>query len=433
MFDTQGADQRSICTVSRGARRRAAALCCLLSSVLGCSDDALPEARAGVVIRDSAGVTIVESSEGAWDAESTWSVDPAPRLHIGDGASGVSERQFAYIGGVHRLPGGAISVLDPWTPALSFFDSTGAYLGRFDRQGDGPGEFAVRSQPRSFTCGTDTVYVVTRQRVSAFVPPGTFVRTMTIDPPARVWGCTQGRIVAERAFSGWATTPGVRTDSSTLEWYDLSGVAEAVFDTLPSQDRAWSDVNGSVGFMPALFGSALSVATSDRGIATGWPEGFQIEIRDTTGSVRRVYRASELNRSVSSEDVDRFRGFVFNPWRGNAREQEELEERLRAAPGQRMPAFAQLLWSSDGHLWARRYDHLDAIAFFDYSRLVQSELPEFADPRHWEVFDPNGAYLGSVETPPRFTAYEVGPDWILGVWRDELDISYVRIYSVSGR
>lgn len=418
--------------MSQSAPGRAAAWCVLLVSATGCSDEVSEDIRSGVQVRDSAGITIVESSSGVGNAESAWSIDAEPRLHIGDGTSGVPERQFAYIAGVHRLPDRKIAVLDPWTPALSFFDSTGTYLGRFDRGGDGPGEFTPRSQPRSFTCGTDTVYVVTRQAVSAFVSPGEFVRTFRLDPPAGLRGCTSGRIIGERPYSARATSPGIRTDSSTLEWYDLSGAAVAVIDTLPSQDRHWSDVNGSLGWMPAVFGRSVSVGTSARGIATGWPDEFEIEIRDTTGSVESVYRVEGLIRSVSGMDVARYRDHVMNPWRGNAREEQQMEERLEAVPGAPWPAFAQLLLSSDGHIWARRFDHLDAIAFFDFSRLIQTEpSPEFADPRRWDVLDPNGAYLGSIETPPRFKAYEVGPDWILGVWRDELDIPYVRIYSVD--
>lgn len=404
----------------------------LLLSASACSEDVARDLRSDVQARDSAGITIVESSKAAWNEESAWRVNPEPRLHIGDGTSGVPERQFAYIAGVHRLPDGQIAVLDPWTPALSFFDATGDYLGRFDREGDGPGEFMARSQPRSFTCGTDTVYVATRRGVNAFVSPGEFVRTFQLDPPAGLRGCTRGRIIGERAFNEWATEPGARTDSSTLEWYDLSGAAMAVIDTLPSQDRHWSDVNGSLGWMPALFGGSLEVGTSARGIVAGWSGRFALHVRDTTGSVQSLYRVEGLARSVSSEDVERFRDFVMNPWRGNAREEEQMEERLRAAEGGPWPAFAQLLWSSDGHIWARRFDHLDAIEFFDYSRLIQTmPSPEFGEPRRWDVLDPSGAYLGSIPTPPKFTAFEVGPDWLLGVWRDELDLQHVRFYSVD--
>lgn len=50
-----------------------------------------------------------------------------------------------------------------------------------------------------------------------------------------------------------------------------------------------------------------------------------------------------------------------------------------------------------------------------------------------------GAWLGRVELPPglpmlRGTAVrsapvlEIGPDWILGVWEDELGVQQVRLY-----
>ena len=53
--------------------------------------------------------------------------------------------------------------------------------------------------------------------------------------------------------------------------------------------------------------------------------------------------------------------------------------------------------------------------------------PGDTEPR-WRVFSPTGAYLGLVETPERFRIYEIGPDYILGRWSDELDVEHIRMY-----
>jgi len=46
------------------------------------------------------------------------------------------------------------------------------------------------------------------------------------------------------------------------------------------------------------------------------------------------------------------------------------------------------------------------------------------------VFDPDGRFLGSVTLPARFTSYQIGSDFILGRWEDELEVEYVEVYDL---
>jgi len=52
------------------------------------------------------------------------------------------------------------------------------------------------------------------------------------------------------------------------------------------------------------------------------------------------------------------------------------------------------------------------------------------DQPRWKIFDRDGVYLGVVETPPRFRICEVGSDYLLGRWRDDLDVEHVRMYQL---
>ncbi len=47
------------------------------------------------------------------------------------------------------------------------------------------------------------------------------------------------------------------------------------------------------------------------------------------------------------------------------------------------------------------------------------------------VFGPDGVWLGSLELPPRFAPHHIGGDFVLGVWRDELDVESVRLYELT--
>jgi hypothetical protein len=54
-----------------------------------------------------------------------------------------------------------------------------------------------------------------------------------------------------------------------------------------------------------------------------------------------------------------------------------------------------------------------------------------SDERRWTVFSPEGRALGSVVTPPGLRVLEIGRDYVLGVWQDELDVEYVRMHRLD--
>ena len=49
----------------------------------------------------------------------------------------------------------------------------------------------------------------------------------------------------------------------------------------------------------------------------------------------------------------------------------------------------------------------------------------------WNVFDPEGRWLGTVETPYGGYIYQIGEDFLLGLWVDELDVEQVRVYPID--
>jgi glutamate mutase epsilon subunit len=48
--------------------------------------------------------------------------------------------------------------------------------------------------------------------------------------------------------------------------------------------------------------------------------------------------------------------------------------------------------------------------------------PPPTTPTHWNVFAPDGRLLSEVTLPARFTPFEVGADYVLGVSRDNDDM-----------
>lgn len=398
-----------------------------------CATDT-PDAPARSAVRDSAGITIVENTGPAWTEPTRWRLSDAPVLQIGAGVDGDSLLLFANPVGVHRLNNGVIAVVDSWAAAVSFFDESGELLGRVGRRGTGPGEFPERtgSITGSFACGADTVYVLVEQNIAAYVPPGEYARTFQLSEWARIRGCSGERILGEMWHGGWRTEPGMFMDSSRLAFFGLDGKLTTVFDTVPGEDRSWVRGAEGVGYSTAIFGRHLSVAGAGNVVATGFGTSFEVHLRDvTTGSVARIIRIAGRERTVSAADVEAFRNYVMNPHRGNEQERRRKEEQLAEAEGRGLPAFAELRFDRAGNLWARNYDHIDAVAFYDYSNYSPStNRPTVDQPRVWVVIAPDGRYLGEVAMPADFRVHEIGDDWVLGIGRDELDIPYVRQYAL---
>jgi hypothetical protein len=78
-----------------------------------------------------------------------------------------------------------------------------------------------------------------------------------------------------------------------------------------------------------------------------------------------------------------------------------------------MPAFGSIAVDVDGSLWVEDY------------RYDGDEQP----PR-WTVFDSEHRMLGTVDLPEGPEVHQIGSDFVLGVWRDEMDVEHVQLYGV---
>jgi hypothetical protein len=54
-------------------------------------------------------------------------------------------------------------------------------------------------------------------------------------------------------------------------------------------------------------------------------------------------------------------------------------------------------------------------------------------PLDWTVFDRDGHRLGRITSPAGFTIDQIGDDFVLGRWSDELEVEHVRLYSLLRR
>lgn len=50
----------------------------------------------------------------------------------------------------------------------------------------------------------------------------------------------------------------------------------------------------------------------------------------------------------------------------------------------------------------------------------------------WIVLDPDRVLVGAVMMPVGLEVLEVGSNYVLGVWRDELGVAHVRRHPIAG-
>jgi len=48
----------------------------------------------------------------------------------------------------------------------------------------------------------------------------------------------------------------------------------------------------------------------------------------------------------------------------------------------------------------------------------------------WDILDPEGRWLGTIQTPTGLTIFEIGSDYVLGRYRDELDLQKIRLHTL---
>lgn len=395
------------------AARQAASALAAMTALVACGGGSGSPAP---TVTDSAGVTIVEYA--GWAPESLpWSVGAEPLVEIG-ALEGAEAYQFDQIGGVARLSDGRIVVASGGTQDLRYFDPTGRHLRSVGRKGEGPGEFQSIGTLAVLPGDSVAVYDWNLQRVSFFDPSGTFVRSFLLQHAAGV-AFPVGRF----ADGSWLMQPGFvfsPGDPGTTVVRDTARLLVFTEDgTLRDSAGRWigpdfylrsEGTHASATSLP--FGRMTEVAVAGVGYYEGYTERYEIARRGPSGAADLVIRASRRTVPVTDAEVEAHKAERMAD--ADAGFRPQLERLYQDIPfPSTMPAFGDLQVDAAGNLWVL-------------------EVPSPGDDRRiWTVFDTAGRMLGTIETPPGVAVREIGRDYLLGTWSDELDVEYVRLYRLD--
>lgn len=383
----------------------------------GCATE---RSDSAVVVTDSGGIQIVESSAFSWPDGYRWRLSDEPTLDIGI-LEGDAAYEFFRIAGARRLTDGRVVVADAGAFEIRYYDSSGNHLLSTGREGGGPGEFAGILSMTSTPEDTLLVYDWRNRRISYFDPSGALARSVQL----RLLAESGGFPMIVEPFGDGTVLVGVRTffGSGEVETglsrdeivYLRTDPDGALMDTLAV--RPGGEIHGIaqenlriVGDPP--FGRYPQYAVFGNGFFHGSSDSYEIEFIDNTGELLRSVRRPVPNMEVTSADIEAFKQEQIED-AGDERQRQINQTLLDAVTFPDVfPAYSSFLVDANGNLWVAVY-----------------RRPGDDQPR-WTVFDPDGRALGEVRTPERFGIFQVGADFVLGRWTDDLDVQHVLMFQL---
>ena len=368
----------------------------------GCTETGDEGESAGPARVDSAGITVVTNERAERPLD--WRFERI--LDLGDADSGPTAffRVFPTSIGVDSASN--LYVLDAGNYRVSVFDLSGLHVRSYGGQGGGPGEFDFPSDMAVSSAGVAAVYDFGRRALVLFDAEGSYTGSFPLPGTlARKVGLLDdGTIVAAvTQTAATADSADVRVLSFASDTVELASVRR--LNRFPSQQSACGPLRGR----PPYF--SPSVVWSVGGNQVALSDGVEYSVRVYEGTrLTAIWRrdlplmAATLELAaweVNAGDSLRVRGCAIPP--------EEAAATIGYADS--VPIIEDIAVSPSGGLWLMR----------------RTAVP---GERRIDVLDVTGAYVGTLPPGSPFPALFRGPDEIVTVETDELDVLHVRVYRV---
>lgn len=391
-----------------------------------------------VTVVDSAGVTIVTHASGDHVQQFEHArVSRVPAVQIG---SVDDEATALYrVTDAVRMANGGIAVANSGSGEIRLFDSNGRFLHSLGGAGGGPGEFGRLAAIWASSSGHLLAYDSQNGRVSTFDPDsrrligsiGIRVRP-DLYSLAGMRRATPIGWLRDGTFVGYYSTQEGETIlgrdgwthrqyMSNIHFFDR-GESSEILATTPGR-QTWVMINrtgeGSVRMQGVAnpFLPTFETATDGNIVAFGTTQRFDVRLLDTSGAVVRIIRREEGRRPVSEHQRDVWvsgqLGDIGEDGTEQSRRRRELYDDIPFPDT--LPAFEALSLQKGGRLWVKETS-------LDNPALTAAS---------WSVFDSDGRPLGAVELPAGFQPFEIGTDYMLGVWKDDLGVEYVQLYDLA--
>ncbi len=410
--------------------REGMVVACVASAIgtAACGGDFADEqgAEAGWNVVDSAGVRLVTNLAPAWTEGEAWRLAGAPRLDIG-ALDGPAATQFFQISDGAVLSDGGFVVSGFGSHDVRRFDARGTHVWTAGREGDGPGEFRGLTTIAAGPGDTLLTYDFRHRRISRWASDGSFIDDRALEGvdeggfPFVDTFLPDGRVVYTFRFFGVEDLPAqgeVRRDPVEIRVAVPGDSAAVLIGEFPGPEwlimRQDETEQGAriVSGAPPFARTTTTTADAD-GVWVGdsdRPEVLRYGLDGTLESIVRLplphvpvtadmvarALADQLEDAEDSDDEDLAR----QRW-------EELP-----LPGS-LPYFEELTVDRTGNLWIRSF-----------------QAPGDTTRTWYVVGSDGGRWLGTVTIPDRVSPLDIGTDYVLSRFGDELDVEHVQLWEL---
>jgi sugar lactone lactonase YvrE len=362
----------------------------LLLAAAACSGGDSPEGTAKVDTLENGAVLVSNAAMGVWGGRPAWRLTDEVKIGARDGEA---PEVFGHIAHIELDEFGRVYVLDFHAQEIRVFEADGSYVRALGGRGAGPGEFR-------------------------------YARGMKFDPAGRLWVVNQNNL--------------------RYSLFDTSGV---LVEELPRRTGTYFVDSWNAAFTPAgdLYDWDMRydpshgelVSTHSPGLPAGTPLGWGYHMLTPHGwwvgvaSEYRLWHIDFAGDTVRIVERDHEPKPLAEAQRDSAdQELRRLRQRARNRIDMDVPqyerVFNRMVVDDRGYLWV----------------LLSSE--DDAQGTTFDVFDPEGRYVGGVPAPyrvepqPPWGPYTGPPPVIRGnqiafVTKDALDVDYVVLMRVQGR
>ena len=372
------------------------------------------------VIRDSAGIRIIENARPPEGSRLDWRLGPEPLVSIGK-MEGEDPYLFDRVFGAAVLADGRILIGDAGTKELRVFDREGNHLETWGGEGEGPGEFGAAARPYALALLPGDSIILWEYwfpELTVFGPGGEFLRRFI--PESSRWdywdrGAHLRPLGVSRSGLILASQDDIQVDPMEVEVWDAAGALLGSLGAHPGREaiRRGDDEPEAVMFGRSVrlepWGDLFIVSRNHR---------YEFRAFAVDGSLARIVRMDHALREPTEAHVEAYIAEDVS-WIPDDRADQRAERTrdLRAMPvAEHLPAFAAIRGDDAlGHLWVYEY-----------------EAPgEEAAGTLFNIFDPEGRVLGSFEMPEGMSILEIGADYILARVENDLGVQTVQLWPLE--
>jgi hypothetical protein len=330
--------------------------------------------------------------------------------------------QFFRITDARQLDSTSVMIANSGSGEIRVFDYSRGHLRSFGGSGKGPGEFTYLAGLHS---KGDTVLAIdySPRQVSFFDRDGRFLRVVRfaegadIRWPTPLGFLADGRVIAvngQTFESGQMGVGLVRPPFEILELPVTGNGSAKLITTFPGTEF-WVTREPDQLTTKSLLGPETLYAVGGSAFWLASSDSYSVWRFSATGEPELLIRVSlPARRAGRGEIENRIEERLSQLPPGAARDRTLASFRAMPAP-ERQPAIQRLVASPSGELW------------------VSPSQSAAADSVAWHVFDREGRLTAALTTPARFQITEVSADRVIGIWRNELDVEFVRVYAITKR